>query len=147
MKKPTRFELVTKFFPELGEPGAKADKEASIAYSALACEVLLADQLKYFDRGFQTFGPGVLCVRLHSSAQDCEYLPLADLVSDHAMATRCNDESLIDALAGVIQKVESANFEKCGLILLIDNSTMQLCPLDREFPARSIQAMLEEFST
>lgn len=147
MTRPTRFELLSKFFPELRDYSAsKGDKQASMTYSLLACEVILADQLKYFDRGYESFGPGVLCVRLHQQAEHCEYLPLADLVLDHDTAIRANDESTKDFLSDLINTVKETNFDKCGLVLLCDNSSAQAFPIDREFPAKSIQAMLEEFT-
>lgn len=147
MTRPTRFELLSKFFPELRDfTATKGDKQASMTYSLLACEVILADQLKYFDRGYESFGPGVLCVRLHQKAEQCEYLALADLAIDHDSAIRANDESTKDFLSNLINTVKQTNFEKCGLILLCDNSSAQAFQIDREFPAKSIQAMLEEFS-
>lgn len=147
MTRPTRFELLAKFFPELRDvTSTTGEKQASLTYSLLACEVILADQLKYFDRGYEAFGPGVLCVRLHQKAEQCEYLSLADLVHDHDTAIRANDESTKDFLSDLINTIKETNYEKCGLVLLCDNSSAQAFPIDREFPAKSIQAMLEEFT-
>jgi len=113
----------------------------------LACEVIVADQLKYFDQGFEAAGAGVLCVRLHNKAERCEYLPLSELVADHDLAIRSNDQSTKDFLSDLINQIKNTNFDKCGLVLLCDNSSAQAFPIDREFPAKSIQAMLEEFTS
>ena len=148
MTRPSRLELLAKFFPELKDNlSTKGEKEASMAYSLLACEVILADQLKYFDQGFESAGAGVLCVRLHNKAERCEYLPLSELVADHDLAIRSNDQSTKDFLSDLINQIKNTNFDKCGLVLLCDNSSAQAFPIDREFPAKSIQAMLEEFTS
>lgn len=145
MTRPSRLELLSKFFPELRQPGSKGDKEASLRYNTLACEAVLADQLHLFDNGFAIHGPGVLCSRLREQAPGSGYLSLADLQADHTEAVRANDISVATFLADVISQVESTNFDRCGLILLIDNSSMRVLPIDRDHPASTIQAMLEEF--
>lgn len=146
MSRPSRIELLAKFFPELKQPGTNADKEASLRYNTLACEAVLADQLHLFDNGFAMYGPGVLCARLRKDANESGYLSLADLQADHAEAVRANDLSIASFLADVISQIESTNFDRCGLILLIDNSSMRVLPIDRDHPAATIQAMLEEFA-
>jgi hypothetical protein len=146
MTRPSRLELLGKFFPELKQPSSLADKEASLRFNTLACEAVLADQLHLFDNGFALYGPGVLCSRLRDGASGSEYLPLADLQSDYDQAKRANHGDVESFLADLIKQVESTNFERCGLIMLIDNSSMQVFPIDREYPARTIQAMLEEFA-
>jgi len=146
MTRPSRIELLAKFFPELKQPGTSADKEASLRYNTLACEAVLADQLHLFDKGFAAYGPGVLCARLRKEASESGYLSLADLQADHTEAIRGNDSGVATFLADVIAQVESTNFERCGLILLIDNSSMRVLPVDRDHPASTIQAMLEEFA-
>jgi hypothetical protein len=145
--RPTRIELLGKFFPELTENVSKGDKEAAIQLNARACEAILADQTYIFDKGFERLGPGVLCVRIHKGSKDSEYLPLTDLTYDRDNAEKNGDTDISDSLNKVIEKVEGFNFQKGVLIMLVDNSTLQVFPLDREYPAQSIQAMLEEFST
>ena len=66
--------MVNKFFPELKEGSTKSDREAAIQYNLLACEVVLADLLQKFDREYEKYGPGVLCMRLHKGARKSEYL-------------------------------------------------------------------------
>jgi hypothetical protein len=146
MTRPSRFELLSKFFPELKQPGTQGDKEASLRFNTLACEAILADQLHLFDIGFRHNGPGLLCVRLRGGAQCSEYLPVDDLRVDQAEAKRAGDSDVERFLADAISQIGSTNFEKCGLVLLIDNSSMQVFPIDRDYPARAIQAMLEEFA-
>ena len=146
MTRPSRFELLSKFFPELKKPGSQGDKEASLRFNTLTCEAILADQLRFFDLGYNANGPGILCVRLRDGAQCSEYLPIEDLRTDHGEARRAGHAAVEQFLADAISQVGSTDFDKCGLVLLIDNSSMQIFPIDREYPARSIQAMLEEFA-
>ena len=65
--RPSRFELVSKFFPELKE-AIGTDRDSLKKYSTLSCEVVLADQINEFDKGFLKYGPGVLAVRIHDGA-------------------------------------------------------------------------------
>jgi hypothetical protein len=46
----------------------------------------------------------------------------------------------------LVAEIDRINPEKAGLVLLVDKSSAQLFPIDREYPARSIEALLEEFS-
>jgi len=148
MTRPSRLELLSRFFPELGKPtlGSNGDREASIRYNTLACEAVLADQLHLFDIGFQEHGPGVLCLRLRRDAKTSGFVSLDELQADHADAVRANDTEIASFLADLISQIESTNFERCGLILLVDNSSMRVLPIDRDYPASAIQAMLEEFA-
>jgi hypothetical protein len=146
MARPSKLELLSKFFPEIKQKSSKADKEAAVAYNTLACEVVLADQLRLFDQGYSRLGPGVLCVRLRDGADASSYLTVEDLQVDRAMAVACADAETETFLADVLRQIGSMDFEKAGLIMLVDNSSIQLFPIDREFPARSVQALLEEFS-
>jgi hypothetical protein len=88
----------------------------------------------------------VLCVRLRDGADASSYLTVEDLQVDRAMAVACADAETETFLADVLRQIGSMDFEKAGLIMLVDNSSIQLFPIDREFPARSVQALLEEFS-
>ena len=57
MSRPSRIELVAKFFPELMEgKSTGGDREAAIQYSLLACEVVMSDLLQKFDREHDKYG-------------------------------------------------------------------------------------------
>ena len=74
--------MVAQFFPEL-EGSTKADREAAIQYNLLACEVVMADLLQKYDREFEKFGPGVLCMRLNKGARKSEYLTEQEVQTDY----------------------------------------------------------------
>jgi hypothetical protein len=136
MPRPSKIELLSRFFPEIKEKTSKADKEQAIAYNTLACEVVLADLLRLYDKGLVTHGPGALCVRLHQGAGESAYLSVADL----------RDSGIEESMRTMIEEIQRINPEKAGLVLMVDNSSIQLFPIDRDYPARSVEALLEEFA-
>jgi hypothetical protein len=146
MSRPSKLELLSRFFPEIKTKVSKADKEQSIAYNTLACEVVLADLLRLYDKGLAAHGPGSLCVRLHQGAGESSYLSLVDLQADQQRAHADGATELEAFFSGVITQLSSINPEKAGMVMLVDNSSVQLFPIDREYPARSVQALLEEFA-
>jgi len=146
MARPSKLELLSRFFPEIKQSVSQSEKEQSIAYNTLACEVVLADLLRMFDNGYAIYGPGVLTVRLQAKAADSTYVSVIDLQSDREQARKDADSDTESFLAGVLEKVTIISPDKAGLILLIDNSSAQLFPIERDFPARSVKALLEEFS-
>tara|TARA_A100000171_G_C2127619_1_gene144560 strand:- start:400 stop:843 length:444 start_codon:yes stop_codon:yes gene_type:complete len=143
--RPSRFELVSKFFPELKE-AIGADRDSLKKYSTLSCEVILADQIKEFDKGFLKHGPGVLAVRIHDGAKNCNFMPLEDLEVDRAEAEKAGDMGIARLMTDIISKLYHFNFEECVLLMLVDNSSARLFPVDREYPAKTIQALIEEFA-
>jgi hypothetical protein len=146
MSRPGKLELLSRFFPEIRQKVSKSDKEQSIAYNTLACEVVLADLLRLFDRGLSKYGPGVLCVRLHKGAGESSFLALSDLKEDQQRAKDDGASDLESFFSGVITKISDIDPTKAGLVMLVDNSSVQLFPIDRDYPARSVQALLEEFA-
>lgn len=146
MARPSKLELLSRFFPEIQGASSRAEKEQSIAYNTLACEVVLVDLLRMYDNGYAIHGPGVLSVRLQAEAADSNYVPLFDLQSDREAALRDGDSSTESFLASVLEKLAIISPDKAGLIMLIDNSSAQLFPIEREFPARSVKTLLEEFA-
>lgn len=146
MPRPSRIELLSRFFPEIKEKSGKADKEQSIAYNTLACEVVLADLLRLYDKGLAAQGPGALCVRLHKGAGESAYLPVADLRADQEQARLAGDAGIESSMKSMLDEIERINPAKAGLVLMVDNSSIQLFPIDREYPARSVEALLEEFA-
>lgn len=147
MTRPTKLELLRRFFPEVMEKGgSKGDKEAAMKVNTLACEAVLADLLNLYDKGLARRGLGVLCLRLHQDAQESSYISLEDLRADRDTASQAGSVDLESFLADVIDQIERTSPEKAALILLLDNSSAQLFPVSREYPARSIQALLEEYA-
>jgi len=146
MTRPGKLELLSRFFPEIRQKTSKGDKEQSIAYNTLACEVVLADLLRLFDTGLSKYGPGALCIRLHRGAGESSFLSLSDLKEDQQRAKEDGASDLEAFFSGVVTKIGSIDPTKAGLVMLVDNSSVQLFPIDREYPARSVQALLEEFA-
>lgn len=144
-RRPNKYQLMAKFFPDLGI-GRHSDNEAAVKLNTLACEAVLADMIRLYDKGFMQYGLGCLCIRLHKEAKESEYLPLRDLQVDLDLAASFNDSGTQAMLTEFIEKVEELNPDKCAVVMLCDNTTVQLFPIDREFPAKSIQSMLEEFA-
>jgi hypothetical protein len=146
MPRPSKIELLSRFFPEIKEKVSKSDKEQSIAYNTLACEVVLADLLRLYDQGFSKHGPGALCVRLNRGAGESSYLSVVDLRADEQQARRSGDAGIESSMKAMIVEIERVNPDKAGLVLMVDNSSIQLFPIDRDYPARSVQALLEEYA-
>lgn len=145
MARPTKLELLRRFFPELiDKAGTKGDKEAAVRINTAACEAILADLITLYDKGLQQHGLGAICLRLHNSAQESSYITLEDFRADRDTAARNHANELESFLSEVIDQIERTSPEKAVLVLLLDNSSAQLFPIGREFPARSVQALMEE---
>ena len=146
MKRPSRPELVAKFFPELKQNlgATTGDKEATIGINTRATEAILGDFIGLFDAAFAQRGPGVLAVRLSKdNSKTSDYLDLDDLQADADMAHRSGDLSLATALSDIAMVANGHNYEKGVLLMLVD-SGFRLFVLDRDDPAKSITAMMEE---
>lgn len=142
--RPTKEQLLLKFFPELVDAsGSAGDKEASIRLNAQACEVVLADQIVLFDQGFKAHGPGCLALRLFNQQAESSYLPLADLQGDLQQARKSNDFATGGFLSEVIEAINSHDLAGTALLLLIDNSRAQILPINREYPAKAIERAME----
>ena len=137
MARPSRFELLRKFFPELGETGTGGETEAAIAINTRACEVILADLIKRFDEAFQEQGPGALCLNL--AAQNSSYTTLDDFCGDLLVAEAAGHFEIGGMLRDVISTVQLNNYDERVLVLLIDRSKASLLPIPRVEPARGIQ--------
>lgn len=144
MSRPSRLEMLRKFFPELGETGTGGETEAAIAINTRACEVILADMIKKFDEGFQLHGAGVLAVNLANKDRGNQYLPLEFLCEDLLTAERLDDIAVASLLRDVISRVKLTNFEEYVLVLMSDKSRTSLLPLPRIEPARGVQRAQEE---
>lgn len=147
MSRPSRIELVAKFFPELMEgKSTGGDREAAIQYSLLACEVVMSDLLQKFDREHEKYGPGVLCMRLNKGARKSEYLTLKDLQDDYDMAESDGLTELSKQLKSAVDVIKESNINQCGLLMRVDNSGIGIMRIPRENPASAVKAMMEEIS-
>lgn len=146
MSRPSRLELLRKFFPELGETGTGGETEAAIAINTRACEAILADLVQVFDRGFKRHGAGVLHLNLQLQGfprDGASYVPLDDLCADLITAERSQDFAISGMLRDVISTVRLNNYEERVLILLTDRSRSSLLPVPRDHPATCIQKAQE----
>lgn len=146
MPRPTKIELLQRLFPELKQPSSKGEKEAAIRFNTLACEAIFADWIRIFDLGFEREGRGILCLRLHAEAKESTFLPFSALQEDREQARQDGADELLSFLDDAIAQVQRVNPNKAILVMLLDNSGAQLFPIDREYPARNVQALLEEFA-
>ena len=144
--RPSRLEMVNQFFPELKEGSTKADREAAIQYNLLACEVVLSDLLQKFDREYEKYGPGVLCMRLHKGARKSEYLTEKEVQGDYDLAIEDGAIDLQTQLKEVVDAIQSSNVNHCGLIMRVDNSGLGVMRIPRDNPASALKAMMEELT-
>ncbi len=139
--------MVHALFPELSDSkGSGGDREAAIQYNLLACEVVMGDLLQKYDREYEKYGPGILCMRLNKGARKSEFLTLKEIQDDYDMA--CNDgfEDLKTQLKSVVDVIKESNFNQCGLLMRVDNSGIGVMRIPRENPASAIKAMMEEIA-
>ncbi len=144
--RPSRLEMVNKFFPELKEGSTKADREAAIQYNLLACEVVLADLLQKFDREYEKYGPGVLCMRLHKGARKSEYLTQKEVQGDYDLAVQDGAKDLQSQLKEVVDAIKNSNVNQCGLVMRVDNSGLGVMRIPRDNPASALKALMEELT-
>lgn len=144
MARPSRYELLRNFFPELGETGTGGETEAAIAINTRACEVILADLIKQFDESHAVQGPGVLTLNLTMPrGQGAAFVTLDDLCADLLVAEAVSDVATSSMLRDAISTVRLNNYEERVLVLLIDRSKATLMPIPRIEPARGIQQAQE----
>jgi hypothetical protein len=141
-----RFELAQRFFPELSDPGKKADAVASIELNTRACEVVLLDLIKRHDELFDELGAGVLVINLNNPDESqVGYVTLEGWEQDLQLAKDLQDTSCEGFFEKVVRLVK-ANEDRSGvLLLLIDSKSQRLLTLPRDLPAeeiRDIQAQL-----
>lgn len=144
--RPSRPELMMRFFPELGQTLTKGDTEAAIEINTRACEAILADQIKLCDEFHQSHGPGVLVLKLAGGDRSSHYTPLADWCTDLSAAESVGDVAASAFLKEIIRSIQANNFDQRVLILLADNSSARLLPIPRDYPARAIQDLQKQFT-
>lgn len=141
--RPSRDELVLKFFPEIKE-NKGADTEGAIALNVRACEAVLSDLIDLYDEGLELHGHGILVLRLHEGAKHSGFLTLDEMRADLKDAQKHGNIGAATFFQEVIDAIEGHNHSAAALVALVDNSRSQVIPIDREYPARAIQAMLKE---
>lgn len=146
MTRPTRIELLEKFFPEIKEQATSGEREASIRLNSLACEVILADLITKYDNALAKQGKGILILYLNRGKQGAAYIPAADFEQDLETARRDGDTHMEEFLSSSLQQIEDISPDKAALVMLVDNTGAQVFPISRDYPANPIKAMLEEFS-
>lgn len=146
MARPSKAELLQRFFPELRQHASAATKEAAVRLNTLACEAILADWIRLFDLGRQREGPGLLTLRLQRQAPASAYLPLEELRRDLEQAQRDGADALATFLSEALAAADGLNVNQAVAVLLVDNSSAQVFVLDRQHPARALEAALSEFA-
>ena len=146
MSRPSRFDLLTKFFPELLQNigASDGDKEAIVGINTRATEAVLQDFIGLYDTAAAVLGEGVLAVRLtKDNKKESNFVTLEELQLDADDAVRFGDDSIASSLGDIISIVSGMGTEFEVPMLLID-SRMVLCPIKRDKPAAAITAMMEE---
>lgn len=143
MKRPDRATLLKSFFQELGDTITKADTQEQIALNTRACEVILADHIKHFDRFYEKQGPGVMCINLANKGSAAYYLTIDDCHADLKVSRGFGHNDIRQMLESLIKAIEANNFNEQVLVMLIDNSQSSLLPIPRDHPAKGIQELQE----
>jgi len=146
MARPSKAELLQRFFPELRQSGSGGSKEAAVRLNTLACEAILADWIRLFDLGLSREGPGVLTLRLHRQATESCYLPREALQQDLIQAQAAGHGELAGFLDEALRALDELNLERAIAVLLLDNSGAQVFLVERDQPARGLQQRLAEFA-
>jgi hypothetical protein len=143
MARPSRVELMRRFFHELGQTGTGGETEAAIEINTRACEAILADQIQLFDKFHAEQGDGALVIRLAGGERTAHYVPLDGFCEDLLAAEQSQDFKTSGFLREVIRVIKTTDTERSALVLLIDNSQASLLPIPRDYPARAIQELQE----
>lgn len=143
MARPSRVELMRRFFHELGQTGTGGETEAAIEINTRACEAILADQINLFDQFRSEQGDGALVIRLAGKERTAYYVPLEGFCEDLLIAERSQDFQNSGFLKEIIRAIKAADPQREALVLLIDNSQASLMPIPRDHPARAIKELQE----
>lgn len=144
MSRPDRAELIKRFFPELGRAGSIGDTEAAIEVNTRACEAILADIIELFDDFRAMRGDGALVIKLAGGDRQSHYVTLEDLCEDLICAEEADDQPASRLLRDTIRAAKTHNFEAAVLVMLIDNTSVHVLPLPRDYPAGGIKALQHE---
>jgi hypothetical protein len=143
MARPSRVEMMRRFFHELGQIAPGGETEAAVQINTRACEAILADQIQLFDKFHADQGDGVLVIRLAGGERTAYYVPLEGFCEDLLVAEQSQDFRGSSFLKDVIRTIKTTNTTQSALVLLIDNSQASLLPIPRDYPARAIQELQE----
>lgn len=144
MSRPTQHELLLRFFPEVKGQGGGAT-EAAVQLNVRACEAVLAELLKSYDRGLAHHGDGALVVRLGGDGnRAATFMSADDLGKDLALAERLGDMEAQSFIRSTLTAITGHNPATGGLMVLLDNSRCQVLPLIRAYPARAIEQLFAE---
>jgi hypothetical protein len=141
MPRPDRTELIKRFFPELGRTGTAGDTEAAIEVNTRACEAILADIIKLFDEFRSALGDGALVIKLADGDRQSHYVTIEDLCVDLVSAESADDQQASLLLRDTIRAAKTHNFDAAVLVMLIDNTSIHVLPLPREYPAGGIKEL------
>ena len=150
MARPKPTELLVKFFPELIDKSVpKKNKEASKELNVRVCEAIISDLIGKFDSLFSYMGEGALIVKLATrhgkeTIQTQNYINRFSLERDLAEAKKAGDTTVEEFMKDVLAKVKKCKFDEEICILLLDNSGGSAAIIPREYPAKRIQAMMDE---
>lgn len=150
MARPKPTELLVKFFPELIDKSvSSSNKEASKELNVRICEAIISDLIGKFDSLMSYMGEGALIVKLASkhgkpNVEKQNYINKFSLEQDLKEAQKEGDTTVIEFLKDVLAKVNKCQFDEEICILLLDNSGGSAAIIPREYPAKRIQAMMDE---
>lgn len=148
-KKPSRVELIQKAFPEFFDPLQRVSAgstEGAREITVRCVEAMLVDMIQRHDKFFLKHGQGALTIPLVKEAEPQRFCSIEDLEEDRRLAETCQDYDTARFCTSMIQKLYHTDFEKHCAFIICDNSPPRLCLIDREYPAKSVQAVLEEYS-
>lgn len=147
MNKPSRPELLAKFFPELTEQKTSSGREASAALALRSSEMILIDMINQFDKLFTTHGsaPGILMVSIanNKNRHVARWYSYEDCSEDIGLARDSKDtatESFLTSIRDSIIRFDTTDY---ALIALSDNTTHSVLPIPRDHPAKGIEKLIE----
>jgi len=147
MTRPAPIEMLASLFPELKKSTSKGEREASVKYSLLATEVVCLDLIRLYDKGMDTYGRGILVMRMHKGSRHSTYLSEQDITMDYDIAKKAGDTSMASSLKEIATLIKESNPDKCALLMRVDNSGFASMRIDREHPTGCIEEMMEEIAS
>ena len=143
-QRPSREELASKFFGEMAN-AVGADREQSKAYNLIVHGLILADLLDKFDDGWETQGPGILCLDLRDK-RPSEYKTLEVVMEVADAAKSAGDSATQSLMDDAAKSIKNLNYERYGLTMRVDNTSIVITHIDRDNPTKDIEAMIEDLA-
>lgn len=141
-RRPTREELASKFFSEMAN-SVGADREQSMAYNLIVHELIISDLLKKFDQGWEAYGPGMLCLDLRGG-KPSEYKTLEVFMDVADAAKEAGDDETHDLMNSAVKVIKNLNYERYGLVMRQDNSSIVITHIDRDNPIGETKDLIKE---